>query len=48
MIRSCLDTEEYAETYNHPEVRKLEASARHVLIELDASLESGKTPRAPQ
>jgi hypothetical protein len=39
VIRSCLDNEEYAETCNHPEVRTLEASSRHVLRELLASLE---------
>ena len=38
VIRSCLDSDEYGEIYNHPVVRNLEASARHVLIELDASL----------
>lgn len=38
VIRSCLDQEEYKEIYNHPEVRNLEQSARHVLFELDASL----------
>ncbi len=39
VIRSCLDNEEYAETCNHPDVRTLEASSRHVLRELLASLE---------
>jgi hypothetical protein len=39
VIRSCLDNEKYAETCNHPEVRTLEASSRHVLKELLASLE---------
>jgi hypothetical protein len=39
VIRSCLDNEEYAQTCNHPEVRTLEASSRHVLRELLASLE---------
>jgi Ion channel len=38
VIRSCFDAEEYREIYNHPEVRNLEASTRHVLFELDASL----------
>jgi hypothetical protein len=38
VIRSCLDAEQYRELYNHPVVRNLEASARHVLYELDASL----------
>jgi hypothetical protein len=39
VIRSCLDNDKYAETCNHPEVRTLEASSRHVLKELLASLE---------
>ena len=39
VIRSCLDDDEYAETVNHPEVRTLEASSRHVLHALLASLE---------
>jgi hypothetical protein len=39
VIRSCLDDEEYAQMCNHPEVRTLEASSRHVLRELLASLE---------
>jgi hypothetical protein len=39
VIRSCLDNEEYAQMCNHPEVRTLEASSRHVLRELLASLE---------
>lgn len=39
VIRSCLDDEEYSETCHHPEVRSLEASSRHVLRELLASLE---------
>lgn len=39
VIRSCLDNEEYAETCNHPDVRNLEASSRHVLRELLSSLE---------
>jgi hypothetical protein len=39
VIRSCLDDEEYAEICHHPEVRTLEASSRHVLRELLASLE---------
>ena len=39
VIRSCLDDEEYAELCNHPEVRTLEASSRHVLRELLSSLE---------
>jgi hypothetical protein len=38
VIRSCLDDEEYVLTCNHPEVRSLEATSRHVLRELLASL----------
>jgi hypothetical protein len=38
VIRSCLDEEEYPETCHHPEVRTLEASTRHVLGALVASL----------
>ena len=45
VIRSCLNNETYAETYNHPEVRTLEASARHVLNELIASLELERRAR---
>lgn len=45
VIRSCLDNERYAETYNHPEVRTLEANARHVLNELIASLELERRTR---
>jgi len=39
VIKSCLDPDEYPETYNHPEVRTLDASARHVLNQLVASLD---------
>lgn len=39
VIYSCLDPEEYPETYQHPEVRTLRASARHVLDELVTSIE---------
>ena len=39
VVRSCLNDEEYTETCNSPEVRTLEASSRHVLRELLASLE---------
>jgi hypothetical protein len=39
VIRSCLDVDEYREIYSHPVVRTLDASTRHVLFELDASLE---------
>ena len=38
VIQSCLDADEYTETCNHPEVRTLEASARHVLNGLVISL----------
>lgn len=37
-MRACLDPTEYAEIRNHPELRTLEASARHVLREMSASL----------
>lgn len=37
-IRACLDPTEYAEIRNHPELRTLEASARHVLREMSSSL----------
>ncbi len=39
VIRSCLDNDVYMKTCNHPDVRTLEASSRHVLRELLASLE---------
>ena len=39
VIRSCLDTQTYIETRNHPAVMMLEASGRHVLGELYAMLE---------
>ena len=39
VIRSCLDNEEFKELCNHPEVRTLEATSRHVLRELLSSLE---------
>ncbi len=47
VIRSCLDTQVYAETGNHPAVMMLEASGRHVLGELYAmlDLERRKTRR---
>ncbi|HWT02918.1 MAG TPA: potassium channel family protein [Pyrinomonadaceae bacterium] len=45
VIRSCLDDEEYAETVNHPEVRTLEASSRHVLHALLSSLELERRSR---
>jgi hypothetical protein len=45
LIRSCLDDKEYAEICHHPEVRTLEASSRHVLKELLASLELERRSR---
>jgi hypothetical protein len=39
VIRACLDRDEYAEIRNRPEVRTLEASVRHVLGALVASLD---------
>jgi hypothetical protein len=45
VIRSCLDDAEYAETVNHPEVRTLEASSRHVLSALLSSLELERRSR---
>lgn len=38
VIRSCLDEEAYRELRDHPEVRTLEASGRHVLNELTRAL----------
>ena len=38
VIHSCLDEESYPQVIRHPEVRTLEASSRHVLGELVASL----------
>ncbi|MCA1616539.1 MAG: potassium channel family protein [Acidobacteria bacterium] len=38
VLRACLDAEAYPETCNHPEVRTLEASSRHVLGEFTTSL----------
>jgi len=38
VIKACLDEDEYPETYRHPEVATLEASALHVLGQLVASL----------
>lgn len=45
VIRSCLDDQEYGEICHHPEVRTLEASSRHVLKELLASLELERRSR---
>lgn len=39
VIRSCLDDEEYAVTCNHPDVRTLEATSRHMLTQLLEALE---------
>lgn len=39
VIRTALDSKEYAELRNFPEVRTLEASAEHVLVELVTSLD---------
>jgi hypothetical protein len=39
VVRSCLDKDVYAEICHHPNVRTLEATSRHVLGELLASLE---------
>jgi hypothetical protein len=43
VVRACLDEEKYPETCKHPEVRTLEASARHVLTQFVESL--NLTPR---
>jgi hypothetical protein len=49
VIRSCLDSERYSENCNHPEVRNLEASSRHVLNELLAAVElKGQAARHPE
>ena len=45
VIQSCLDEGEYPEIVNHPEVRGLEASARHVLAELVGALRPGPAAR---
>ncbi|MCA1591782.1 MAG: potassium channel family protein [Acidobacteria bacterium] len=39
VIRTCLDVEEYSNIRNLPDVRTLEATARHVLHEMIASLD---------
>ena len=44
VIDSCLDGGEYPETVNHPEVRTLDASARHVLAQFAAHLRLGPPP----
>ena len=46
VIYSCLDADEYPEVYNHPEVRTLAASARHVLSELVRALDIERRPAA--
>jgi hypothetical protein len=38
VVYACLDEGEYPDTYNHPEVRTLAVSARHVLRELVGAL----------
>ncbi|HYO64073.1 MAG TPA: potassium channel family protein [Pyrinomonadaceae bacterium] len=48
VIHSCLDEDEYPDTTRHPEVRALEASARHVLGELVNSLQIERRPGAPR
>lgn len=45
VIHACLDEDEYPETCRHPEVRALEASARHVLGELVMSLDLERLSR---
>ncbi len=45
VIRTSLDADEYAELRNYPEVRTLEASARHVLVELVSSLDLERRER---
>ncbi|HLM56163.1 MAG TPA: potassium channel family protein [Pyrinomonadaceae bacterium] len=45
VIRTSLDADEYAELRNYPEVRTLEAGARHVLVELVASLDLERRER---
>ncbi|HEY9284918.1 MAG TPA: potassium channel family protein [Pyrinomonadaceae bacterium] len=46
VLRSCLDEEKYPETCSHPEVRTLEASARHVLAQFVGSLKLKARRRA--
>ena len=46
VVRSCLDEQKYPETCKHPEVRTLEASARHVLSEFTRSLKLRPRGRA--
>lgn len=48
VVRSCLDERTYPETCDDPEVRNLEASARHVLSEFvkALSLDGGRQRRA--
>ena len=45
VIRTSLDAERHSDVRNHPEVRTLEASARHVLGELVASLDLERRKR---
>ena len=42
VIKSCIDSEEYNELHDRPEVRILESSALHVLIEFTTLLDLGK------
>jgi hypothetical protein len=44
VIRSCLDEDAYRELCDHPEVRTLEASGRHVLDELTRALNLKRGP----
>ena len=45
VIRTCLDQNAYPEVLQHPEVRTLDSSARHVLQELVASLDLERRTR---
>jgi hypothetical protein len=45
VIRATFDTDEYEELRNYPEVRTLEASARHVLLNLVESLDLERRAR---
>ena len=45
VIRTSLDHDQYAELRHYPEVRTLEAGARHVLVELVASLDLERRER---
>jgi voltage-gated potassium channel Kch len=41
VVRACLDAREYAMIRDHPELRTLESSARHVLAQLSSALDLG-------